>query len=98
MDDLCRRRHRLLENLQPLRLDFNPGVDADTGQVAAGTRQIGNEPSGDRIAHDRDDRDRGGGRHKGGNEIVEVRDDDVRLAAHDLGRERRKQLRRPSAE
>src|SRR6266404_802659 len=90
MDDPGYRRYCLLQDLQPLGFDFDPRIDADTGDVASGAREIRHQPTCNWIPRDHDDRYLGGGRHEGFDEIVEVRNDDIRIAAHDFGSERRK--------
>ena len=72
VSDLCRRRHRLLQDLQALGNNFGPGFDANSGQVASRARQARDQTACDRVAGDSDNRYGGAGAKKDFDERIQV--------------------------
>src|SRR3981081_4369204 len=82
VSDFGSRRYRFLEDLQALAVNLASRIDADAGQVRSGMREIRDQSPRGRVTHESYDRYRGRLRRKRFDEIVEIANDDVRIAAH----------------
>ncbi len=86
-DDICHRRDGLLQQLQTLPPELDPGIEGDTGEVAAGSGEAGNQPCLQRIDHERNDRYRAGLGRESNDDRVRSGDDHIGIAGHDLAGE-----------